>query len=233
MEGHILLVEDEADLGNVVKQYMEVMDFEVDWCKSGRDALEKFKAFPSLYDMVVLDIGLPEMDGFALAKHLLNMSPDISFLFLTARNEKSDRLQGLQLGADDYVTKPFDIDELVLRMKNILKRKSTANVSSPANVITIGDLSYNKDGLQLSISGEKNILLTPREGELLEYLLSRSDKVLKREEILTQLWGENDYFLGRSLDVFISRLRKYLAASTTISINNVYGVGFMLSIKDE
>ena len=233
MEGHILLVEDEADLGNVVKQYMEVMDFEVDWCKSGRDALEKFKAFPSLYDMVVLDIGLPEMDGFALAKHLLNMSPDISFLFLTARNEKSDRLLGLRLGADDYVTKPFDIDELVLRMKNILKRKSTANVSSPANVITIGDLSYNKDGLQLSISGEKNILLTPREGELLEYLLSRSDKVLKREEILTQLWGENDYFLGRSLDVFISRLRKYLAASTTISINNVYGVGFMLSIKDE
>ena len=120
-----------------------------------------------------------------------------------------------------------------MRIKNIQKKKSTANVSSPGNVITIGDLSYNRDGLQLSITGEKSILLTPREGELLEYLLSRSDKVLKREEILTQLWGENDYFLGRSLDVFISRLRKYLAASTTISINNVYGVGFMLSIKDE
>lgn len=96
----------------------------------------------------------------------------------------------------------------------------------------MGDLSYNKDALQLSITGEKNILLTPREGELLEYLLSRSGKVLKREEILTQLWGEDDYFLGRSLDVFISRLRKYLAASTSVTIHNVYGVGFMLTVTE-
>lgn len=106
------------------------------------------------------------------------------------------------------------------------------NNSSTTHIITMGDLSYNKDALQLSITGEKNILLTPREGELLEYLLSRSGKVLKREEILTQLWGEDDYFLGRSLDVFISRLRKYLAASTSVTIHNVYGVGFMLTVTE-
>lgn len=233
MDTHILLVEDEADLGNVVKQYLEVSGFTVDWCKTGKEALEKFRTSPSSFDVAILDIGLPGMDGFELAKHLIEIAQDVSFLFLTARTEKTDRLLGLRLGADDYITKPFDIDELVLRIKNILKRKNNSGSGAANPVITLGDLSYNREALQLTVAGRKSVLLTPREGELLGHLLSQPDKVLKREEILTQLWGEDDYFLGRSLDVFISRLRKYLSDSKTVSINNIYGVGFMLTVGKE
>lgn len=231
MKEHILFVEDEIDLGNVIKQYLEVMDFEVDWCKNGRVALENFRDHSSAYEIVIIDIGLPEMDGFELAENILKILPGASFLFLTARNEKSDRLRGLKIGADDYITKPFDIDELVLRIRNIIKRKKMVVSATPVNTITIGDVSYSKDALQLHIDGKDTIFLTHREADLLEYLLSQSGRVLKREDILTQLWGENDYFLGRSLDVFISRLRKYLSASKTLSINNVYGVGFVMRIK--
>ena len=231
MKDSVLFVEDEIDLGNVVRQYLEIMDFEVEWCKNGRVALEKFKAQASQFDIVIVDIGLPEMDGFELAENMIKVLPEVSFLFLTARNEKSDRLHGLKIGADDYITKPFDIDELVLRTRNIIKRKKGGISAVPVNTITIGDVSYNKDALQLHIDGKDSVILTRREAELLEYLISRSDKVLKREDILTQLWGENDYVLGRSLDVFISRLRKYLSLSKSVSINNVYGVGFIMNIR--
>lgn len=231
MKESVLFVEDEIDLGNVIRQYLEIMDFEVEWCKNGRVALEKFKAKAAQFDIVILDIGLPEMDGFELAENMIKVLPGVSFLFLTARNEKSDRLHGLKIGADDYITKPFDIDELVLRIRNIIKRKKGGGVAVPVNTVKIGDVSYNKDALQLNIDGKESIILTRREAELLEYLISRSDKVLKREDILTQLWGENDYFLGRSLDVFISRLRKYLSLSKSVSINNVYGVGFIMNIR--
>jgi DNA-binding response OmpR family regulator len=231
MKERLLFVEDEIDLGNVVRQYLEIMDFQVEWCKNGKLALDKFKSQPSQFDMIIVDIGLPEMDGFELAERMLNVLPEVSFLFLTARNEKSDRLHGLKIGADDYITKPFDIDELVLRIRNIIKRKKGGMSIGSVNMITIGDVSYNKDALLLHIDGKESVILTRREAELLEYLLSHSDKVLKREEILTQLWGENDYFLGRSLDVFISRLRKYLSLSKSVSINNVYGVGFIMNIR--
>lgn len=231
MKDRILFVEDEHDLGNVVKQYLEVMDFDVLWVKHGRDALDKFKLNSGDYSIVILDIGLPEMDGFELAGRILKISPDIPFLFLTARNEKADKLYGLKIGADDYITKPFDIDELVLRIQNIIRRKSSATSTVSANTIVVGDVFYNKDALQLKIGSNAPVFLTRREAELLEYLLLRPDKVLTREEILTQLWGENDYFLGRSLDVFISRLRKLLSASGSVSINNVYGVGFIVNIK--
>ena len=139
----------------------------------------------------------------------------------------------MKIGADDYVTKPFDIDELVLRIQNIIRRKGSGMSTVSANTIVVGDVFYNKDALQLKIGSNAPVFLTRREAELLEYLLLRSDKVLTREEILTQLWGENDYFLGRSLDVFISRLRKLLAASHVVSINNVYGVGFIVNIQKE
>ncbi|MGN6439815.1 MAG: response regulator transcription factor [Agriterribacter sp.] len=230
MKERILLVEDETDLGNVVKQYLEVMEFEVVWCKNGREAYEMFRENIKGFEIVLIDIRLPEMDGFELAEHIVSLNPDMSFLFLTARSEKSDKIYGLKIGADDYITKPFDIDELVLRIRNIIRRKKTGT-QPVSSVITVGDVAYNKDSLQLSIGNGKPVSLTAREAELLEYLLQNPDKVLRREEILTQLWGENDYFLGRSLDVFISRLRKHLSASQDISINNVYGVGFIVSLK--
>jgi len=139
-------------------------------------------------------------------------------------------LYGLKLGADDYISKPFDVDELVLRMKNIIKR-NTRSESISSSLIERGDVKFFKDSLKLVFSSGDEFILTPKESELLVYLFSNENRIIKREELLTQLWGENDYFLGRSLDVFISRLRKYLNKSDCISINNVYGVGFVFNVK--
>lgn len=233
MKHKILFVEDQEDLGNVIKQYLEAMNFEVEWCLNGKDAYRTFLAKKQLFDILIIDIQLPEMDGFELAELIVKENASIPFLFLTARNEKKDRLHGLKLGADDYISKPFDIDELVLRIKNIIRRKHPTEENAVAQNadIPIGDIVIHKDLLRLSIGGGKPIPLTVREAELLQYLCKHPNRVLKREEILLQLWGENDYFLGRSLDVFISRLRKQLHGSQSVSIDNVYGVGFVFNVK--
>ncbi|NII29476.1 response regulator transcription factor [Pseudoflavitalea sp. X16] len=231
MKSKILLVEDEIDLGNVVKQYLEIMDFTVDWSRDGKTALEQFRANPGKYDILLLDVSMPEMDGFDLANRIMKIDQHTPFLFLTARNERADRLYGLKIGADDYIAKPFDIDELVLRIRNIIKRNSGHQETVNRALIERGDVKFYKDSLKLIIGNQREIELTPRESELLEFLFNNENKILKREEILTRLWGENDYFLGRSLDVFISRLRKYLSKSNYISISNVYGVGFVFNVQ--
>jgi len=231
MKARVLLVEDEADLGNVVKQYLEISDFEVDWLQNGKVAYEQVKKDPGRYNILLIDVSMPEMDGFQLAEKVVALGHRIAFLFLTARNEKADRLRGLKIGADDYISKPFDVDELVLRIRNIIRRTPAVMPVSGAPIIR-GDVEFHKGMLKLSIGKQKEIVLTPREAELLDYLFKNDNRILKREEILTQLWGENDYFLGRSLDVFISRLRKHLSISKFISIDNVYGVGFVFNVKD-
>ncbi|WP_134091937.1 response regulator transcription factor [Olivibacter sp. XZL3] len=230
MKHHLLFIEDEQDLGNVVKQYLEIMNFNVDWCTSANEALVRYLQHPN-YDLLLIDVQLPDYNGFELAEKIIKENKDQAFLFLTARNEKKDRIHGLHIGADDYINKPFDIDELVLRIKNIIRRnnKDIQNETLPG--IPIGDLFFQKDLLKLLLPNKKTISLTLREAELLQYLSKNSNRVLKREEILLQLWGENDYFLGRSLDVFISRLRKALTHSSRVSIENVYGVGFIFSIS--
>ena len=225
------MVEDEIDLGNVVRQYLEISEFEVDWVTNGRLAFEQLRLPKQDYQIALIDIAMPEMDGFQLADKIVQLGLRLPFLFLTARNERSDRLHGLKLGADDYISKPFDVDELVLRIKNIIKRNTGPQPAPPATVIRREDVIFSKDALKLTIKGNKDILLTPREAELLDYLFRNENRILKREEILSQLWGENDYFLGRSLDVFISRLRKHLNASAFISIDNVYGVGFVFNVR--
>lgn len=225
------MVEDEIDLGNVVKQYLEIMDFTVDWSRDGKTALEQFRTNPGKYDILLLDVSMPEMDGFDLANRIMKIDEHIPFLFLTARNERADRLYGLKIGADDYIAKPFDIDELVLRIRNIIKRNSGHQETVNRALIERGDVKFYKDSLKLIIGSQREIELTPRESELLEFLFNNENRILKREEILTRLWGENDYFLGRSLDVFISRLRKYLSKSNYISISNVYGVGFVFNVQ--
>jgi DNA-binding response OmpR family regulator len=228
MKSKILLVEDEVDLGNVVKQYLEISDFEVDWVSDGKMAFEQLKTHHAEYQISLIDVSMPEMDGFELAEKMVKRGFKLPFLFLTARNEKRDRLHGLQIGADDYISKPFDVDELVLRIRNIIRRNTGSELVN-RSLITLGDVQFFKDSLRLVIAGQKEIILTPREAELLGYLFRNENRILKREEILTQLWGENDYFLGRSLDVFISRLRKHLNASSVVSIDNVYGVGFVFN----
>ncbi len=230
-KSRILLVEDEIDLGNVVRQYLEISDFEVKWVTNGRLAFEQLSLGNQDYQIALIDVAMPEMDGFQLADKIVQLGLRLPFLFLTARNERSDRLHGLKLGADDYISKPFDVDELVLRIKNIIKRNAGPLPAPVSPVIRREDVLFSKDALKLSISGKKDIFLTPREAELLDYLFNNENRILKREEILSQLWGENDYFLGRSLDVFISRLRKHLSASAFISIDNVYGVGFVFNVR--
>ena len=234
MKTRLLLIEDEADLGNVVKQYLEIMDFTVDWSQDGKAALALFQANTTKYDILLIDISLPGMDGFQLAEMVVQLNPQVPFLFLTARNERADRLHGLKIGADDYITKPFDIDELVLRIRNIIRRHAGHTDQQPQqrSLIARGDVQFHKDSLKLLIGNHPPITLTPRESELLEFLFNNENRILKREEILTRLWGENDYFLGRSLDVFISRLRKHLNKSAYISISNVYGVGFVFNVRE-
>jgi len=233
LKHRILFVEDEPDLGNVIKQYLEVMDFEIDWCTNGKTALSTFKDKANHYHILIVDIQLPGMDGFELAERISRMDSNIPFLFLTARNEKKDRLRGLKLGADDYISKPFDIDELVLRVKNILRRNNPTERSRQLPATTeCGDTILYKEQFKICIGDDKCITLTQREVELLEYLFLHKNRILKREEILEDLWGKNDYFLGRSLDVFISRLRKHLNNSKKITINSVYGVGFIFQVEE-
>jgi DNA-binding response OmpR family regulator len=234
MKNKILFVEDQEDLGNVVKQYLEISEFEVTWCTNGSKAFKTFMADSNKFDLLIIDIQLPGMNGFELAEHITKENDHVPFLFLTARNGKKDRLHGLKIGADDYITKPFDIDELVPRIKNIIQRNNQHSVTdkeSPTADIIIGDIRLHKELLKISIHQEPATSLTLREVELLEYLSNNQNRVLKREEILIQLWHENDYFLGRSLDVFISRLRKLLHASQSVTIENVYGIGFIFNVK--
>lgn len=231
MRSRILLIEDEIDLGNVVKQYLEVMDFDVDWIVDGKEALAKIMENRNQYQILLLDISLPGLDGLELAAQLVKASIQTPFLFLTARNERNYKLNGLKIGADDYITKPFDIDELVLRIRNIIKRNQGGAVSTLPGALELGNIRFIRDNLKLIIDNQKEITLTPREAELLDYLFKHPNQVIKREEILIRLWGTNDYFLGRSLDVFISRLRKYFGNNEYMNIANVYGVGFILNVK--
>jgi two-component system, OmpR family, response regulator TrcR len=236
MKHKILLVEDEADLGNVVKQYLELMDFDVDWQQDGRAALDIFSRNPEAYHILLIDVNLPGLNGFELAMQVVKLNANVPFLFLTARGEKNDRLSGLKIGADDYVVKPFDVDELVLRIRNIIKRKQPAATDAVmpvinANVVSIGNIQLFIDSLKLVIDDGEEIVLTPRECDLLALFFQNVNRVLKREEILNKVWGSNDYFVGRSLDVFISRFRKYFQQNANISIKNVYGIGFVFNVK--
>lgn len=233
MKHKILLVEDEADLGNVVKQYLELMDFDVDWQQNGQTALDVFEKLPRAYHILLIDVNLPGLNGFELAEHVIKLNPDVPFLFLTARGDKNDRLSGLKIGADDYIVKPFDVDELVLRIRNIIKRKQPVVSTEPAQqkVINIGTTQLFIDSLKLVTEQGEEIILTPRECDLLVLFFNNVNRVLKREEILTKVWGSNDYFVGRSLDVFISRFRKYFQHNINISIKNVYGIGFVFNVK--
>ncbi|MEA1897137.1 MAG: response regulator transcription factor [Bacteroidota bacterium] len=216
----LLLVEDDRDLGNVLAQYLEMQSFIVDLARTGEEGLLAFKA--SDFDLCILDILLPGMDGLSLARKIKGINSNMPILFLTARTSKEDILKGLKLGADDYVCKPFEPEELVLRINNILRRSGKTEDTS----IQIGKLQFNYSMMTLEGYGESN-KLTLKEAELLKLFLNNRNKVLKREDVLVKLWGENDYFLGRSLDVFISRLRKYMKVEKNVEIETIRGVGYL------
>jgi len=232
MKKHVLLIEDETDLGNMVLQYLTLCNFAVSLAPDATVALQQ--ATDQHFDIALIDVNLPGMDGFSLARQLQLLQPELPFLFLTARNQKQDRLTGLQLGADDYIVKPFDAEELVLRMNNIIRRSGKApDAPAEDKLIAIGHTTYNKDTYILQAPDEDDIQLTAREHDLLLYFFRHPNKVLNRDDILAAVWGSNDYVLRRSLDVFVSRFRKYFAKNPLVEIKNVYGVGFLFHIRQQ
>lgn len=217
----ILIAEDDTDFGNILSQYVSISGFDVSLTRTGTEAWAKFSE--SKPDICVLDVMMPEMDGFTLAEKIKQVDPDMPLLFLTAKSLKEDIVKGLKLGADDYITKPFDPEVLILRINNILKRVySTVNDEYS---ISSTILNFNTLELKCVTCVEK---LTLKEAQLLRYLIANKNNILKRDDILTEIWGEDDYFLGRSMDVFISRLRKYLSPDNGIELRTIRGTGFIL-----
>lgn len=221
----ILYVEDNLSLRFVTSDQLKKRGYQVVSCKDGKEALSTFNE--QVFDLCVLDIMLPQIDGFELAKKIRQENEHIPIIFLSARSMQEDKIEGLKIGGDDYLTKPFDIDELCLKIEVFLKRKEIN--SGLNNIYKIGDFQLNVTEQTLSILGIEK-MLTLKEAELLSLLAQKQNTVVKREYILVKLWGRNDYFLGRSLDVFISKLRKKLTQDQNISIENIRGVGFRLNV---
>ncbi len=228
MKTKILLVEDDADFGLILKHYLELSDFEVVWFQNPEEVLEILKS-DFCFNIGILDIMMPNIDGFSLAKIILKANPHFPLLFLSAKNQKIDRLTGLKIGADDYIAKPCDPEELILRIKNILKRVISPTLETN---FKIGEYTLYSEKLLLIHPNEK-VRLTIREKDLLLYLLKQNKQTIKRDDILDNLWETNDYFTGRSLDVFISRIRKYFRHDEQIKIQSIRGVGFEIDFPVE
>lgn len=222
----LLLVEDDADLGRLLSKYLQVQGMEVALAGDGEAALALL--VERRFDIVVLDVMLLEGDGFSLADTIKKRYPGLPFLFLTARRQKEDVLKGLGLGADDYMTKPFDADELVLRVQNILRRSS--GLVPTDGMFMIGHFRFEPSQLRLS-SDSGAVLLTKKEAGVLELLARQPGRIVRRQEVLEQLWGSADYFNGRSLDVYIGRLRKLLEQDPDIRLESVRGAGFILHLS--
>jgi DNA-binding response OmpR family regulator len=203
-------------------------NYTITHCNDGQIALETFKN--NVFDICILDIMMPKMDGFELATAIREINADIPIIFLSAKTLKEDRIKGLKLGADDYLVKPFSIEELLLKIEIFLKRSQKRHFDEKT-IYTVGKYKFDSKNYVL-LSDEEKIKLTDRESQLLKLFLDNKNIVLKREEILNKLWGDDDYFMGRSLDVFISRLRKTVANEEGISIENLHGIGFRFASSD-
>lgn len=227
-KAHLLYVEDDESLSFVTRDNLEREGYQITCSADGGEALQLITT--QKYDLCILDVMLPKVDGFTLAEELRKTDQQTPILFLTARSLEEDRLRGLRLGGDDYLTKPFSIEELVLKIDIFLRRRQILSDSRPSHYL-LGRYRFDYNNLLLA-KADAERRLTQREADLLKYLLDRPGEVLRRGDILRQVWGKDDYFLGRSLDVFISRLRKYLRDEPGISIENVHGIGFRLDIPE-
>jgi two-component system, OmpR family, response regulator len=224
----ILLVEDDPNFGSILKSYLELNDFEVILKSDGKQGLSAFRN--ELVDICILDVMMPEMDGFTLAKEIKKSNSQVPFIFLTAKTLKSDMLEGFQAGADDYITKPFDSEVLLYKLRAILKRNTqTDENESDRKEYPVGQFIFNY-ALRTLNSGSETLQLSPKEASLLRMLCIAKDGILTRKEALEKIWGTDSYFNGRSMDVFIARLRKYLKADPSVEIANIHGNGFRLII---
>ena len=222
----ILYAEDDETLAFLTKDNLE-QNYDVTHCENGEIALSTFKK--EVFDICILDIMMPKLDGFELAEGIRKLNADVPIIFLSAKTLKEDRIKGLRIGADDYLVKPFSIEELILKIEIFLKRSNKTSIVE-TKFYTLGKYQFDSKNFLVFNDAEK-ISLTQRESDLLKLFIDNKNVVLKREEILKSLWGTDDYFLGRSLDVFISRLRKILASEKTIAIENLHGIGFRFSIE--
>jgi DNA-binding response OmpR family regulator len=224
MNKKILLVEDDPSLGFVVSDNLKQKGYDVTLCQDGESGSATFTQHT--FDLCILDIMLPKKDGFAVAQGIRAVNKDVPILFLSAKSMLEDKLEGFKTGADDYITKPFSFDELLCRIDVFLRRTQQTQISED-KVFSIGEFEFDYANLTLKKEDSRKTL-TQKEAEVLRLLHLNRGRVLKREEILTQVWGDDDYFMGRSMDVFISKLRKYLKEDPAIQIVNYHGVGFKL-----
>lgn len=222
----ILYVEDDETLAYLTKDSLEMQHYEVIHYTNGEDAIIGFEN--NIFDICILDIMVPKKDGFEIAKTIRQKNNEIPVLFLSAKTLKEDRIMGLKMGADDYLIKPFSIEELILKLEIFLQRSKKNSTENKK--INIGKYVFDATNYQVSMGNAKTTL-TLREADLLKLFIQNPNKVLRREDILKSLWGTDDYFMGRSLDVFISRLRKILSKDETIVIENLHGIGFKFKIK--
>jgi DNA-binding response OmpR family regulator len=221
----ILLVEDDPSLGFVIKDNLSMRGYDVTLCKDGLEGEQSF--YSSFYNLCIFDIMLPKKDGFALARSVRVKNANVPILFLTAKSMLEDKLEGFRSGADDYITKPFSLDELLCRIEVFLRR-SPAPASRDEKVF-LGQFQFDFSNLTLT-KNDVEKTLTQKEAEVLKLLYQHRNRVLKREEILKHVWGDDDYFMGRSMDVFISKLRKYLREDPAVQIVNYHGIGFKLEV---
>lgn len=221
----ILLAEDDKNLGTVIVDNLQMAGYQVTLATNGEQALERFGE--DLFDICLLDVMLPKLDGFEVAKRIREQDETVPLLFLTARSMEEDRLEGFKSGGDDYITKPFSMKELIYRIEVFLKRTSKKELLTS---FSIGKYTFDYKNLDLYTTNT-HYSLTQKEAEVLKYLCENKEVVIKRNDILKAVWGSDDYFLGRSMDVFISKLRKYLKEDPNIKINNIHGVGFKFEVQ--
>lgn len=225
----ILLVEDEPNFGAILRDYLELNGFGVQLCTDGEAGWEAFRS--RTFDLCVLDVMMPKKDGFTLAQDIRRVNAAVPIVFLTARSLRDDRLQGFRLGADDYLTKPFDSEELLLRIHAILKRSTAQPTLTTADVFCIGEYTFDAQLRLLECAGNSQ-RLSPREAELLRLLCLHRNSLLPRETALRALWGDDNYFNGRSMDVFLTRLRKLFNDTSGIQIENIHGRGYRLIVPE-
>jgi DNA-binding response OmpR family regulator len=229
----ILLVEDDPNLSVVIHDYLEILDYETTVCHDGDEGLKEFTK--GKFDLVILDVMMPKKDGFTLAEDIRRFDEDTPIIFVTAKSLKEDRIKGFQAGCDDYISKPFSTEELSMRIRAILRRfMISQNVKSESlqKTFQIGRYAFDLDNMVLK-SGNNEQILTRKEGALLKLLCIYKNRLLTRELALKSVWGDDDYFIGRSMDVFITKLRKYLKDDPTIAITNIHGSGYKLEVPEE
>ncbi len=224
---HIFLVEDDLSFGAVLKSYLELNDYRITWIDDGKKAMSRFSR--DEYSICILDVMLPNIDGFTIGREIRSRDKEIPIIFLTAKNMKEDILKGYQAGADDYITKPFDTEVLLLKLKAILKRQGRID-EKIQDEFRIGQYKFNSKIRIIEKQGEQQ-KLSPREAELLKMLCLNKNELLPRKEALIKIWGDDGYFTARSMDVYITKLRRYLSGDPDIGIKNIHSSGFMLEVK--